>query len=414
MPYKDYDIINTLKPGGTSQIFKVKDKDTGEQRVLKLTSFNQIQKSIWLNEVKMLEKFQYVRGIVKMFEFGEITDANNEEFGYVILELCDDDLFENPIQFLEIKKIFYFLYQTLSIIHSMGYCYCDLKPENILRQGIGFRLCDFSSCQPIGTITNVLYGTLHVMAPELYQSSIEKKEYYYDEKIDTWGLGCLLFELITKTTFDRNIPITNENFSIDLLPYKNIIELCLKFNPQDRPRIWELSGKIKDLKILNNNNNNNNETSIDFNFVSPVHQKTTIQNQNPNQDLSITHHPKSENYDAQKIFSQGISQISQNSLQLSNSYTYPPSSLFPQVLPRLSKRVHLMKKVAKLDPILKPDRQLFLQKKKKKDEEEEEEEAEGSELKQKPVKIFVPFQQPFSHPRPRPFLSSLRPLKARK
>jgi serine/threonine protein kinase len=67
------------------------------------------------------------------------------------------------------------------------------------------------------------------MAPELYQSSIEKKEYYYDEKIDTWGLGCLLFELITKTTFDRNIPITNENFSksisknlIDSYPYLKI------------------------------------------------------------------------------------------------------------------------------------------------------------------------------------------------
>jgi serine/threonine protein kinase len=247
MPYKDYKIIEELKSGGTSQVYRVSDIETDELRVMKITSFKQIQKTIWLNEIQMLQKFQYVRGVVKMYEFGEVEDSMHEKFGYAILELCDHDLFEQPVQEHERKKVFLFLYNLLTSIHLMGYCYCDLKPENILRKGNGYRLCDFSSCQPIGTLTNVMYGTPHVMAPEIIKTLNAKKDYYYDEKIDTWGLGCLLFELITQHEFDRHrLPEMLQKVSDPY--YKTILQLCLDTNPLTRVRVWELSKRMKDLK----------------------------------------------------------------------------------------------------------------------------------------------------------------------
>jgi len=246
MPYKDYRILSELKPGGTSRVYRVQDVETDELRVMKVTSFQQIQKPVWLNEIQMLQKFQYVRGVVKMYEFGEVADSNQETFGYTVLELCQDDLFESPIRDTERKAVFLFLYGILTTLHALGFCYCDLKPENILRQGKGFRLCDFSSCQPIGTLTNVMYGTPHVMAPEILQTLEAKKDYFYDEKIDSWGLGCLLFELLTRKQFDR-AQLTQQVQSVSDPYFRTILQLCLEVNPVARVRVWELSKKMKDL-----------------------------------------------------------------------------------------------------------------------------------------------------------------------
>lgn len=246
MPYKDYKILEELKSGGTSQVYRVSDIETDELRVMKITSFQHIQKNIWLNEIQMLQKFQYVRGVVKLYEFGEVEDSTHEKFGYAVLELCDHDLFEEPVQEHERKKVFLFMYNLLTTIHLMGYCYCDLKPENILRKGKGYRLCDFSSCQPIGTLTNVMYGTPHVMAPEIIKTLNDKKDYYYDEKIDTWGLGCLLYELITQHEFDRH-QLPEILYKVTDPYYKSILHLCLDPNPLTRVRVWELSKRMKDL-----------------------------------------------------------------------------------------------------------------------------------------------------------------------
>ena len=246
MPYKDYTTLCELRSGGTSRVYKVQDNDTGEIRAMKVTSFKEIQKLVWLNEIQMLQKLQYIRGVVKMYEFGELEDGNKELFGYAVLELCDEDLFEKPIIKTEQRGIFLFLYSILTQLHTLGYCYCDLKLENILRKGRGFRLCDFSSCQPIGTFTNVIYGTPHVIAPELLKSSEEKKDYFYDEKIDTWGLGCVLFELITGEQFDRLV--VRERIQKISDPYfAPILQLCLEPNHLIRIRIWELSKKTSDL-----------------------------------------------------------------------------------------------------------------------------------------------------------------------
>jgi serine/threonine protein kinase len=254
MPYTDYTLLSKLQHGGTSAVYKVRDIDTEEIRVMKITPFKDVYKTAWLNEVKMLTQFQYVRGVVKMYEYGEI-----EEHGYIVLELCDKDLFEDPIKPSEIKQVFLFLYNVLTTIHSMGYCYCDLKPENVLRKNKGYRLCDFTSCQPIGTISNVLYGTPHVLAPELLKHVNSENiqngfsvhptvNYYYDEKIDTWGLGCMMYEIILHEAFD--IKKMNEKLTTLTNPQlKELITLCLNVDPLQRLRIWELSKKMKDLKM---------------------------------------------------------------------------------------------------------------------------------------------------------------------
>lgn len=243
MPYTDYNISEKIKESGTSHVYKVIDNDTGEIRAMKIVPFSITPKIIWLNEIKMLQLFQYIRGIVKMYEFGEVEDCKGENFGYVILEYCEQDILENPLEPNEYMKLLTFLYKTFSSIHGMGYCYCDLKLENILKKGTGYRLCDFSSCQPIGTTTNILYGTPHLIAPEIIQQNQGNRNYIYNDKIDIWGLGCLFYEIITQqsfesTTFRKDLDYITNNL------FKNLLVYSLIENPTERPTLSELFKKL--------------------------------------------------------------------------------------------------------------------------------------------------------------------------
>lgn len=246
MPYKDYHLLNDVRVGGTSQVYQVVDRDTSELRVMKVTAFQSIQKSLWLNEIQMLQKFQYLRGVVKMYEFGQVEDTNQEAFGYAVLEWCDDDLLKVPLEAPDWKRVFLFLCEVLSTLHAQGYCYCDLKPENILLKGTGYRLCDFSTCQPSGTQTSLLYGTPHILAPELLEQVATGSEHRYDEKIDSWGLGCLMVELILQEQFDREqLPAQLARVKDEY--FQPLLRALLEPRPALRLTLWELQKKLNGL-----------------------------------------------------------------------------------------------------------------------------------------------------------------------
>lgn len=245
--------------GGTSDVYKAKDKETGELVAIKIMSFSKTKKEYWKNEVEMLKNFQYTRNIVRMYEYG--TFLNNEsanEYGYIVMELCDGDIMDYPIVHKEIPKFIIFLISTIYQLHKKGYCINDLKRENILRKGTGFKLCDFSSCQTNGTLTGHLFGTPHVLAPELIRCHVDKVPYYYDNKIDVWNFGCVLYEVVTnqplfgnKGKLPPSVMYNNIlNKSPDLSDIKDatikyVISKCLMKNPKERCEMKDIKKYIK-------------------------------------------------------------------------------------------------------------------------------------------------------------------------
>jgi len=79
-------------------------------------------------------------------------------------------------------------------MHRNGIFHRDIKPENILLTGDHLKLADFGSCK--GMYSEHPYteyiSTRWYRAPECLMT-----DGYYDFKMDLWGVGCVMFEIIT-------------------------------------------------------------------------------------------------------------------------------------------------------------------------------------------------------------------------
>jgi serine/threonine protein kinase len=84
-------------------------------------------------------------------------------------------------------------------MHSLRIIHRDLKPENILINKGQVKICDFGSSKFLDETPGSYKNTPYVVsryyrAPELIFASNR-----YNEAIDIWAVGCILFELLTRT-----------------------------------------------------------------------------------------------------------------------------------------------------------------------------------------------------------------------
>eukprot|EP00831_Metopus_contortus_P021793 TRINITY_DN19812_c0_g1_i3.p1 TRINITY_DN19812_c0_g1~~TRINITY_DN19812_c0_g1_i3.p1 ORF type:complete len:275 (+),score=40.84 TRINITY_DN19812_c0_g1_i3:493-1317(+) len=79
---------------------------------------------------------------------------------------------------------------ALHFLHKHELMHRDIKPENILIGANGkAKLCDFGCSAQSDREHKTFCGTVEYMAPEI------KKHSAYDEKVDIWSLGVLLYEM---------------------------------------------------------------------------------------------------------------------------------------------------------------------------------------------------------------------------
>ncbi|MEO7097577.1 MAG: serine/threonine-protein kinase, partial [Polyangiales bacterium] len=149
-------------------------------------------------------------GVVAIYAVGELADGRP----YLAMQLIDGEpldriLETGPVPARRTLGIARLIASALSETHAAGVVHRDLKPSNIIwrrdRNGddritlvdFGIAIAKPGNADATRLTTNGVIGTPHYMSPEQAQGDA------VDHRADLYGLGCIMFELLTgKPPFD--------------------------------------------------------------------------------------------------------------------------------------------------------------------------------------------------------------------
>ncbi|XP_076864409.1 uncharacterized protein cdk12 [Brachyhypopomus gauderio] len=226
-----FDIIGIIGEGTYGQVYKAKDKDTGELVALKKVRLDNEKEGFpitAIREIKILRQLNH-RSVVNMKEI--VTDKQDaldfkKDKGafYLVFEYMDHDLMgllESGLVSFSPEHIRSFMHQLmegLDYCHKKNFLHRDIKCSNILLNNSGqIKLADFGLARLYNSEESRPYTnkviTLWYRPPELLLG-----EERYTPAIDVWSCGCILGELFTKK------PIFQANQ--ELLQLELISRLC--------------------------------------------------------------------------------------------------------------------------------------------------------------------------------------------
>ncbi|XP_055075991.2 uncharacterized protein cdk12 [Misgurnus anguillicaudatus] len=240
-----FDIIGIIGEGTYGQVYKAKDKDTGELVALKKVRLDNEKEGFpitAIREIKILRQLNHT-SVVNMKEI--VTDKQDaldfkKDKGafYLVFEYMDHDLMgllESGLVSFSHEHIQSFMHQLmegLDYCHKKNFLHRDIKCSNILLNNSGqIKLADFGLARLYNSEESRPYTnkviTLWYRPPELLLG-----EERYSPAIDVWSCGCILGELFTKK------PIFQANQ--ELLQLELISRLCGSPCPAAWPDVIKL------------------------------------------------------------------------------------------------------------------------------------------------------------------------------
>ena len=171
--------------------------------------------------------------------------SNGSMFDY----LHKNQKYKNNVLIEFKKKIIKQLMSTIQYIHSRGYVHRDLKTQNmLLDKNLDLKLCDFGLTKKnneLNSGSGQYAGTPCYMAPELF----DKK--FYDEKIDIFAFGTIVWEIYTQKIPYSNCDVSEIRQKVtkgDELQCSSsvpneiaeLIRKCRKVNPSERPTMEQI------------------------------------------------------------------------------------------------------------------------------------------------------------------------------
>jgi len=208
-----YKIIQKLGQGGFGTVYKVLNKDNNNiyviKKILKLN--NKEEKKEIKNETNILASINN-EYIVKYYESFSDDDSFN-----IVMEYCEGldlrrfiDEHKKKNKFLE-KELIYQIISDICLgikeIHNKNLIHRDLKPDNLfIGSDFKIKIGDFGISKQLDIYNDYAktpVGTLRYTAPEIIKGQ------KYNNKVDIWSLGCIIYELCTlNLCFDSDNMIT--------------------------------------------------------------------------------------------------------------------------------------------------------------------------------------------------------------
>ncbi|KAG2388487.1 hypothetical protein C9374_000651 [Naegleria lovaniensis] len=260
---KDFKIVKKIGGGNEGAVFfaELKNPLTDEDPnvAIKLVICDDPQEvESTRNELQFLLTLLQ-ENIVKhyyIFEEKKKGVMNEQTRFYIVMEYCADGSLEleinkrqreqRPFETELVKRWTRQICQCMNYMHSQSIVHRDIKPDNILlaKNKQFIKVCDFGFTRKDKKLMTTIMGTMKYIAPEMLDSRV------YDESVDIWSLGVLLFQLICLYT-QAEIPDlileirNNPDYIRERLKDHDevlvqIIERCLKIDPVDRPEAKDI------------------------------------------------------------------------------------------------------------------------------------------------------------------------------
>ena len=239
--------------GAVSSCYKVENSITGNGhlclKIMKKGSYANFEAMHhFINEYEIIYSLNHPNIIKACGLF--FGDEHN--MPAMLLEYCEHDLeyaIHHKFNDYILVAIIYEIVSTMKYVHENNIMHRDVKVSNILIDSFNHvKIIDFSISRRMDLDSSLTrgVGTLRYMAPEL----INEEE--YDEKIDVFAFGVVLYFICTKGKLPP-FSVRTSYESLDLPPTINdlsrsIIKKCWATSPKNRPSFSELL----DLIVKNN------------------------------------------------------------------------------------------------------------------------------------------------------------------
>ena len=264
-----YLIQNMIGKGSYGSVYKVVNTINGRMYALKKIKTDGVQhyeKTSIINELRILSAHKcpfIIKFKTCFYENGHIHLITEYASKGDLSVLIKRNLFYK-IQFKEHVLWNYFLQMCVAIsyLHSLKVIHRDIKPSNIfVDSDDNIKLGDFGIIKLMKSF--MMYGQTQIGTP-LYMCPEMYKRERYDTKVDSWSLGCILFELMTlKPPFTANnmVELKNKIFkaqydSLKTRAYsillKDVLAKLLIVYPRQRVSLFQIlqkPGVQKEMKI---------------------------------------------------------------------------------------------------------------------------------------------------------------------
>ncbi len=207
-----YRLLRSLGGTGMSRVYLAEQATGNKQfavKVLRDQNFNQAALDVvvkrFVQEARLVSRLHHPH-IVDVVDFG-VSDG----LAYLVMDYLDGESLREtlkrhgPLPWTRVLPMFLHICDALEAAHAKGVLHRDLKPSNCFRvrhaTGDDFiKVCDFGLARiidedlPGGLLAGgVLLATPEYMAPELIRGAKP------DARVDIYGVGVLLYELLTGT-----------------------------------------------------------------------------------------------------------------------------------------------------------------------------------------------------------------------
>jgi len=251
----NYRIIEPLGEGGMGTVFRVEHVVLGRPYALKVLRSRVVEKDAtaaqrFLREARAASRVRHPN-IVDVFDFGYLADGRP----YFVMELCEgesltDRVARGALDPGEVVSIARQMATALAAVHDRGVIHADVTPSNALvvaNDPVHVKLVDFGLAAIAGEgmsddDSDFVLGTPAYISPE------QLRGLPATDRSDQYGLGCVLFELLSGSPpymhedirqlcmmhVQSPIPVVESPYGP--LPPKlaDVISTCLQKSPQAR------------------------------------------------------------------------------------------------------------------------------------------------------------------------------------